>query len=127
MSFCINCGTQITEGINYCPKCGKYLVPSYNNFGNLTIKWDGQWMLIDYKVHIWVDNCKIGRYSFKKGFEVTVPITSSQMKIGLKCTISSYQPILRMNPHKDHTLYIIFSRFAGFDYILCDKDGKRIQ
>ena len=85
-------------------------------------------MLIDAKVHIWADNSKIGSYSFKKGFEVNLPITSPEMKIGIKCSIRSYQPILKMNPYVDHTLHLIYSRFTGgFDFILCDRNGKRIQ
>ena len=128
MKFCTNCGTQISEGITFLPKCGKHINPSYNSFGNLTIKWEGQWMMIYSKIHIWVDDSKIGSYSFKKGFEVTIPITSSEMKIGVKCTIRSYQPILKMNPSVNHTLYLVYSRITGgFDFILCDNNGKRIQ
>ena len=128
MSFCINCGAQISDGVKFCPMCGKLICPSNSNNGNLTIKWEGQWMLIDAKVHIWADNSKIGSYSFKKGFEINLPITSPEMKIGIKCSIRSYQPILKMNPYVDHTLHLIYSRFTGgFDFILCDRNGKRIQ
>ena len=23
MAFCSNCGTQVNEGVNFCPKCGQ--------------------------------------------------------------------------------------------------------
>ncbi|MBR5350598.1 MAG: zinc ribbon domain-containing protein [Prevotella sp.] len=128
MSICINCGAQMSDGSKYCPKCGFPFDISNQRLGNLTIEWEGQWMLIDAKVHIWADGNKIGSYSFKKGFEVTIPITSAQMKIGVKCSIRSYQPILRMNPFEDHTLHLIYSRITGgFDFILNDNSGKRIQ
>ena len=125
MAYCSKCGTQLSEGVKYCPKCGKSIDEER---GELTIKWDGQWMLFDAKIHIRVDGIEIGAYSFKKGFEVTIPITSNRMLIDVKCTIRSYQPILIMNPSVNHTLYIIYSRFTGgFDFVLVDNNGKRIQ
>lgn len=128
MEFCKNCGTQVSDGIKFCTNCGFPFDSSNQGHGNLTIKWGGQWMLIDAKIHLWADESKIGSYSFKKGFEVSIPITSAQMKIGVKCSIRSYQPILRMNPLENHTLHLLYSRVTGgFDFILCDKNGKRIQ
>lgn len=128
MEYCSNCGTQLNDSVKICPKCGFHLRASRKQFGELTIVWEGMWMLIDAKVHVWADENKIGSYSFKKGFEITIPITSAMMKIGVKCSIRSYQPILRMNPYEDHTLHLLYNRITGgFEFILNDKNGKRIQ
>ena len=126
MRICYNCKTQLVEGAKFCPICGK----STNNLTNgvLTIRWDGNWMLFDAKIHLRVDGTQIGSYSFKKGFVATVPITSNTMLVDVKCWFRSYQPVLRMNPLEDHTLYLMYSRITGgFDFMLCDKNGKRIQ
>lgn len=126
--FCNNCGSQIQDGEKFCPLCGFPIVYAQNGIGTLTIKWKGLWMIIDAKIHIWANGKYIGANSFKKGFEVSVPITSAKMIIGIKCSIRSYQPVLNVNPSDDYTLYILYSRVTGgFDFMLCDNYGNRIM
>ena len=128
MVYCGTCGSLINEGEIYCPRCGSLINSSHVGVGTLTIKWEGQWMLFDAKIHVCVNGDTVGSYSFKKGFEVSVPITSEKMLIGVKCSIRSCQPVLNVNPALDYTLYLIYSRFTGgFDFVLCDHSGKRIM
>lgn len=126
--YCRKCGTKNKDTLKFCPQCGAELMLTHPQTGKLTITWQGMWMLIDAKIHLWINENKIGEYSFKKGFEVIVPITSSRILIGVKCSIRSYQPVLNVNPIEDYTLHIIYSRFiGGFDFVLCDKYGKRVM
>ena len=128
MGFCKNCGSPINENANFCSNCGAQFVQQSTNSGKLTIKWDGQWMLIDAKIHIRINETQIGSFSFKKGFEVTVPIHTNRLIIDVKCSIRSYQPVLNVNPSENYTLYLTYSRVIGnFDFILVDKNNKRIQ
>ena len=128
MGFCKYCGSQINEKVCFCPNCGAQLRQQCTGNGKLTIKFDGQWMLFDAKINIRVNESQRGSFSFKKGFEVTVPINSNRLLVDVKCTIRSYQPVLNVNPSEDYTLYLTYSRFIGnFDFILVDKSGKRIQ
>lgn len=125
MVYCEKCGSPLNEESNFCPNCGN---SNKEERGELTIRWDGKWMLFDAKIRIRVDGTEIGAFSFKKGFEITVPITSNRMMIDVKCSIRSYQPILHMNPLINHTLYLLYSRVSGgFDFLLVDENGKRIQ
>lgn len=128
MALCEKCGSLINDGENFCSQCGSPINNHHAGRGSLTIKWQGLWMLIDAKVHIWANGDPVGVYSFKKGFKVSIPITSSKMLIGIKCNIRSYQPILNVNPSEDYTLNVLYSRITGgFDFVLCDNSGKRIM
>lgn len=125
---CKNCGSHVNDGAKFCPQCGTLINTDQPRVGILTIKWRGLWMLVDAKVHIWANRDYIGSYSFKKGFEVSVPITTAKMLIGIKCSIRSYQSVLNVNPSEDYTLHLIYSRFiGGYDFMLCDKSEKRIM
>ena len=128
MAFCKNCGSPLNEGVKFCPNCGTLCSTDNNERGTLTIKWDGMWMLVDAKIHVRANGTEVGVFSFKKGFEVTVPITNNRILVDVKFSIRSYQPILNVNPSENYTLYFVYSRMiGGFDFILVDKNGKRIQ
>lgn len=128
MAFCENCGKALNKGVKFCPNCGASCTTNNSERGMLTIKWAGMWMLFDTKIHIRANGTEIGVFSFKKGFEVTIPITNNRMLLDVKFSIRSQQPILNVNPSENYTLYFVNTRITGiFDFILVDKNGKRIQ
>ncbi len=84
---CPHCGKVLSDKATQCPHCGESVESSADNFGTLTFKWKGAWVLLDAKIHITLNGENAGDseyYSFKKGFEFDVPIKSDKAEIKIK-------------------------------------------
>ncbi len=148
---CPQCSAELNTSDVFCPNCGIQLnenntVVSFaaaepqqgidfnddssfnNNRGNLYIRWDGKWALIDYKVQIWVNGIKQGEYSFKDGFEVVVPIYSPEMVVETKLSFHKTKKVLSLNPQKNYSYNLIYNTVSGsFGLVLCDNDGNELE
>lgn len=133
MSYCGNCGTQLKEGAKFCQKCGTPVQSSHssiqeNKNGNLYIRWDGRWTLIDKNITISVNGLYVGDYSFREGFEVAIPIDSSTMIVEIKYSITNYKQVLTLSPLENYSYNLYFNSFSGcFGFSLCDSNGIEIM
>lgn len=126
MAYCVKCGNLLNDNAKFCVKCGNPIENSDNN-GMLTVKWDGQWMLIDDKIRIDINGKRIGAYSFKKPFEVSIPISSIKIVIDINLSLRKYKRELTLNPSENYFFYLIYSRITGgFDFMLCDENGNQL-
>lgn len=128
MAYCENCGTKLKEGAKFCTNCGTPVNNTNNSKGNLHIKWEGQWALIDQKIYVIVNGDKIGEYSFKKGFQTTVPITQQTMVIEIKLSIRKSKNTFSLTPDVDYYYELLYNNTMGnFDYRLTDSNGMIIR
>lgn len=137
MAFCGKCGNELKDGTKFCPKCGHPTGvnpvnsspnPNINDRKcNLTIRWEGAWVLIDATVRVIVNGAYIGEYSFKDGFEAIVPIDSEFVTVKIKCSFREYTQYLSLSTKTNYSLNISYSRISGgFGFSLCDNDGYEI-
>ena len=92
------------------------------------IKCEGLWMLIDATVHLSVNGKRIGDYSLKRGFEVSIPITTSNIVLGVKYSFRNQTPVYAVNPSENYNLIMTYNRIMGnYDFMLFDQNGKRIK
>ena len=149
-NVCPYCGALIKDGDIFCQNCGAeidknktivtFAEPQQkidfkkdnssdgNNRGNLFIRWNGRWALIDYKVQIWVNGIKQGEYSFKDGFEVVVPISSPEMVVETKLSFHKTKKVLSLNPQENYSYNLVYNIFIGsFGFVLCDNDGNELE
>lgn len=145
---CNHCGAELNNDDAFCPNCGVKIVGATtafsfaepqqridtndksfdNNRGNLYIRWDGKWALIDYKIQILVNGIKQGEYSFKDGFEVVVPISSPEMVVGTKLSFHKTKKVLSLNPQENYSYNLVYNTVSGsFGFVLCDNDGNEIE
>ena len=137
---CPHCNTPYNDGSVFCENCGKKIIdepsnasiqqqpqPSTRN-GNLVIRWDGAWVLIDYKIKMNVNGNNIGEYSFKEGFETSVPITSSDMTVVTKLSFYKTKVNLTLNPNENYTYELVYHRMSGWlGFILYDSQGNELR
>ena len=130
---CPYCGEEILAIAKKCKHCGSWLeeVPNNNphpvsnrdvssaaissqqTIGHLRISWPGTWMIIDAKVKVFVNDVHIGNYSFKKGFHVSVPIESTNVKVRVIYSIRTLEKDLFLELGKNYTLYLSYNRTWG--------------
>lgn len=137
---CPHCGALVNGDDMFCQNCGKKINedsltdsnpsqsrPSSDN-GNLNIRWDGAFALVDAKIKMSVNHSKIGEFSFKQGFETAIPITSSNMKVATKVGLVSTTESLELNPNENYTYELAYHRMSGwFGFILYDNEGNEIR
>ena len=137
---CPHCGALLNEDDMFCQNCGKKINedsltdsnPSQSRLssdnGNLTIRWDGAFALVDAKIKMSVNHSKIGEFSFKQGFETTIPITSTNMTITTNVGLCSATESLELNPNENYTYELSYLRMGGwFGFILYDNDGIELR
>ena len=146
---CNHCGAELNNSDTFCQKCGAKIddnstavssaesqhIIDFNkdssndsNRGNLFIRWEGKWSIIDYKVQIWVNGIKQGDYSFKDGFEVIVPISSPEMVVETKLSFHKTKEVLTLNPQENYSYNLAYNTVSGsFGFILCDNDGNELE
>lgn len=117
---CPHCGKVLSDKATQCPHCGESVEPSADNFGTLTFKWKGAWVLLDSKVYISLNGQNVGDcnyYSFKKGFEFDIPIKSenAEIKIKLGSGLTSRTSILECKLEKglNYTCILAYDRVVG--------------
>jgi len=132
MAFCGNCGNELKDGAKFCPKCGSPVRSSSNpniniKKGNLYIRWEGAWTLLDMTVSVIVNGKYVGDYSFNEGFEAIVPIESEIVRVRIKCSVREYTQVLTLSPNANYSLNLSYNRISGgFGFLLCDNDGMEI-
>jgi hypothetical protein len=146
---CNHCGAELNNSDTFCQKCGAKIddnstavssaesqhIIDFNkdssndsNRGDLFIRWEGKWSIIDYKVQIWVNGIKQGDYSFKDGFEVIVPISSPEMVVETKLSFHKTKEVLTLNPQENYSYNLAYNTVSGsFGFILCDNDGNELE
>lgn len=157
MAFCKQCGAQLNDGAQFCPKCGQQtdavnqqvfhpqqnenrLSTSHsmvtnqvnNQIGKLHIIWDGKLVISDKHISVSVNGIDQGDYnSFKDGFEISVPITSNEMivEIKMKNCPKTKTKLLIMDSSKDYSYNLHYNGLAWgkFGYIFYDSDGGQIE
>ena len=136
---CHYCGTLINEGDVFCESCGKKVddknadipvqqLQTFPDNGSLAIRWDGKWALVDTKIKMSINHCDIGEFSFKQGFETTIPITSNNIIVATKVGLMSATVKLELDPSENYTYELVYHRMSGwFGFILYDNDGNEIR
>lgn len=135
---CPHCGALVNAGNVFCENCGKKLdeVPvtpvqrpqTPNESGKLVIRWDGAWALIDTKIRITVNGSNLGEFSYKEGFESSVPITSSETVVVTKVGLYTTKEKLNLNPNENYTYEFAYHRMSGwFGFILYDSHGNELR
>lgn len=96
--------------------------------GNLVIRWDGAWLLVDYKIKLNVNGDNIGEYSLKEGFETSVPITSSYTTVVTKLSFFKTKEELILNPNENYTYELVYHKASGWlGFILYDSLGNELR
>lgn len=97
----------------------------------LTVTYDGNWMIIDAKIKLLVNDDLVGSFSFKKGFNTKIALTDDNPDITLKTIRKQFHfhpQIPRECTDSNLYLHIKFRRFSEkFEFILKDSYGKIID
>ena len=129
---CPHCGKVLSDKATQCPHCGESVEPSSTvNFGTLTFKWKGTWVLMDSKIYVSINGQGVGNsdyYSFKKGFEFDVPIKSDNAEIEVKVCLGSFssKSALKCKFEKgiNYTCILSYDRVVGgITTKVTDEDG----
>lgn len=126
-NVCEECGEMVSYGAKACPNCGCPIgVTTSNNFGILHLEWEGgKWAIYDVSVPLFINGQLIGKYSFKEGFEVNVPITLENMEIVVKCGFRTFKHSFTVVPNQDYTCTLIYSKITGgFGFKMEDENGN---
>ena len=135
---CPHCGASVNNGDAFCQNCGKKIEEHPNDAtiqpqsakgcGNLTIRWDGTWALIDTNISVSVNGNNLGKFSFKEGFETSVPNTSSETVVETKVGICSTKEKIDLNPNENYTYELAYHRMGGWlGFILYDSLGNELR
>ena len=135
---CPHCGVPVNDGDVFCQNCGNKIdeIPSdtthqtqaIEQSGNLTIRWDGAWLLINTKIGIAVNGNYLGKYSFKEGFETSVPIPTSETIIVTKFGFYTTTEKLNLDPTENYTYELSYHRMSGwFGFILYNNQGDELR
>ena len=128
MAYCENCGNKLLEGAKFCTNCGTPVNKTNNRNGNLHIRWKGQWALIDSKVNVFVNEGKIGEYSFKKGFQLSVPIIQQEIVVETRLNLIKSKCTMSLLPEEDYFCELLYDTTLGkFDFRLTDSDSMIIH
>lgn len=122
---CSKCGTEIEEGEKFCTNCGtpvsEQSTTPVMHFSNPTgknnkeavvnLKWKGggKMSLWSNPIKLIVDGKQYGDFKHKDPFEISVPITSSQMKIQLKYLYVTTEFELNLDPKQCYDCNLQFS------------------
>lgn len=124
--ICSECGQKVSDKAKVCPQCGAPIEVTVSyEFGTLHVEWEGKWMLTDTSVDLYVNNQLIGKYSFKEGFAVDIPIPSANTEVTVKCGFRTAKHTFVFKPHQDYTCNLAYSRFTGgLGFETYDEDGN---
>lgn len=112
--ICSECGHKVSDKAKICPYCGAPIAATLSNdFGTLHVEWEGKWMVADTSVDLFVNGQPIGKYSFKDGFAVDIPIPSANTEVTVKCGFRTVKHTFTFKPHQDYTCSLVYSRFSG--------------
>ena len=107
------CGKVLSDKAKMCPNCGAPTEANANTNNTLTIIYNGTWLLIDSSIRLLVNGNEIGKYSYKKGFGVEIPITSGIITIELKSLFRTSTHIFKALPNTNYTCYVTYNRYVG--------------
>ncbi len=135
---CPHCGAPICKDDVFCQKCGRKVdnIPNASvstsnqprmERGKLHLKWDGKWALSDPQIKVFVDGNHRGDFSFKEGFNISVPITSEIMNVETKFSIRKTKSTLELNPNENYFYNYVYDITGGFGYVLTDENGDIIK
>ena len=128
MAYCENCGTKLNEGAKFCTNCGTPVNKANSRNGNLYIRWEGQWALIDSKVNVFLNERKMGEYSFKKGFQVSAPITQQINIVETRVSFIKSKCTLSLSPDENYYCDLLYDITSGnFDFRIKDSNGMIIS
>jgi len=87
---CPDCQTRVSPRAKACPQCG---CPLEDAKANVTIQFNGIFMLIDTTIHVSIDGNPVGTGSVKKGLAVnaTVPTGDHRLHISIGPRSRTYQ------------------------------------
>jgi len=114
---CKNCGKQISDKANSCIHCGVSIISSVNNENKeqtLSITWDGQFFLFDVKTELYINGVFHSKQSTKKGFNVTIPLDNSNIKVKLTLLgLKSTELNLNVDPKFSYKMKIFYDTVWG--------------
>lgn len=133
MIQCEKCEEMIPNDSVFCTHCGRPIKSTINHKSNIStsklkILWKGKYAATQCSVKILINNEFIGEYSYNNGFCIEVPITSSEMSIGVVCNKIKREFRFQLSHNIDYTCNLIMpnglSAIAGFSYELSDSNGN---
>lgn len=82
--------------------------------GFIYLSYDGNWALFDSKLRISVNGSEIGVYSFKKPFQIQIPVTRPEMHLHvLFGGIRTDDLIVRTTPGMNYYVLLDYNRAWG--------------
>lgn len=97
-----------------------------NNFGMLSISWEGKKMLIDTKLQIFLNGLMLGEYSFVQGFRVESQIMTSRVEIVIKAGIRTYEKVFDAEKDMNYFCNLVYNRALG-DFIFDITNGNGMK
>lgn len=123
-TICSKCGTEIEEGEKFCSNCGTPVTgqktiahisssesQNHNNGHLVTFKWSGGggFSLGSNTIKLVVDGKQYGEFKHKDPFEISVPISSSKMKVQIKYLYIITEFVLDLAPNQNYECVLQFS------------------
>lgn len=124
--ICSECGAKVSDKASVCPQCGAPISATVSDeFGTLHVEWEGKWMAMDTTVDLLINGQSVGKYSFKDGFSVDVPIPSKETEVTVKCGFRTAKHTFTFEPHQDYTCNLAYSRLTGgLGFEVTDEEGN---
>jgi hypothetical protein len=147
---CTECGQMISDKAASCLKCGapiegaaqqqvaaaqtpinaNTINTNRNGTGNLEIQWQGKYALMQTSIGISVNGQSLGKFSYNDGFSTTVPISSAEMVVELRCNGAKRTHELSLNPNENYVYKIMLGGWngsGGFTYELYGSNGAVLK
>lgn len=111
---CRECGKMISDKAKTCPHCGVSTeLKMSEEKRHVTIIYNGAWLIFDLNIRLSVNGNVVGKYSFKKGFTVKIPITSEVVNIELKTQFRTFKHNFISYSSTDYICYVEYNRMWG--------------
>lgn len=112
--ICSECGARVSDKATVCAQCGAPIsVSVIDEFGMLYIEWEGKWVVMDTSVDLFINGQLVGKYSFKEGFSVDIPILSRETEVTIKSVFRTVKHTFTFEPHQNYSCSLVYSRFTG--------------
>ena len=127
---CINCNSEVVDGMQFCPYCGSPMVSQQSQQGQyqqpqLVIQMEGKILKTKYAFNVVIDGRECYKLNAKDFVETKIPITSNEIKIKTS-SLGVYSIDLNLLPNRSYKCVIGLNSLSLPKYELFDEGGNLI-